>query len=392
MSLSLHPSSKPLRAWAARLVAPLALLVAAAVLAPTDAAAQITTTIAPLQTKNQGQDRVSYSETYLPAYVGYRVTFTGGTSRATLNNFTGTLGVSSGTSAASFIKAEAYFKDSGSLAKFVPYYGANCVLGAGNKVSCNPSSLLLGSGQTLVIDLYYNSPSRLVSSTLGDCKSNINCLTQAGSTKYTVGSISTTKAATSAKVALGVYALLNKAIDQTGAVVSATPKDRTRTFYTGTSSDKSATSTDLFTTTVDVPIAAGSTTVSIVESLIPKSDTTCVRFITYCYQSLVTVPPPLGTVSFAPEYLTITIRADASNIASGTTLLNVTLAYQPDGSTLWYPIAVCPGGLGSNTPLAPTGTAGSSLYLPCVNNRQTTFSGDFIWEFISYKNGRFKML
>ena len=386
---------KVVRASYARSVISIVAVLAAAVMWPVQAQAQVTVSLAQRQsTVAPNVGRVSFTETYQNAYVGWRVTLTGGKTRSSLRDLTVTL-----TNTSDVTRPDVSLQELSALTNL----GATCsTSNAVNVVTlnCRPSTgktITVDAGAKVFVDLYYTSSKRINNlPTYGDCaaRTRTGCLTLDASTTFRVGTSTTdsTSKAVPSRTSLGTYSLVGSSRDSSGAIVTSSPKLSVREFFTGAA--KSASPSDFFTTTVIVPPEAGSTSVSVVESLIPKSNPVCVNFITYCYQSTVTVPPPNG-ISFSPQYLTVEVRADPSNVVvpAGSSLTavqaTVVLQYQIDGQTTWTSIGPC---ASPNTPNPPLNTASGPIYLPCWNARFIDGSGDLVWQFISYRNGGFRML
>jgi hypothetical protein len=165
-------------------------------------------------------------------------------------------------------------------------------------------------------------------------------------------------------------------------VKSAVPKGGTLLF-TGTGGISLV--DDPFTTTVTVPELAAFTTAEILEDAL-----TCTsgKFLT-CNTSKLTIP---GTFPNSP-YLTIILRQDATNIVRGTKIDTVVIKYTPDPTVevltpATIPVPDCIGG-------APAGGD-----IPCILKRiyyrnkgvqgwTADLDGDFEWQIINTKNGRF---
>ncbi|HEX5638409.1 MAG TPA: hypothetical protein VFX81_01285 [Burkholderiaceae bacterium] len=159
-------------------------------------------------------------------------------------------------------------------------------------------------------------------------------------------------------------------------VKSAVPKSG-GSFFTGLGGI--SLSGDPFTTTVTVPPLTTFTS-----AVIDETPLTCTsgKFVT-CSESSLTIP---GT--FSP-YLTVILRQDATNIVRGTKIETVLIKYTDDiTNQVTYPVPDCIGG-------APTGTG-----VPCILKRTyyknkgvlgwtADLDGDFQWELINTKNGRF---
>lgn len=161
-------------------------------------------------------------------------------------------------------------------------------------------------------------------------------------------------------------------------VKSAVPRNGGE-FFTG--SGGQPTDTDRFASTVKVPPATSSTTAEIQETSFSLTEG-CTNFLV-CWQSSLTVPPPAGSTSFSPNYLTITLRIDAANIPSGTKINTIVPTYNGE------PVGLC---ANATTPR----TDGK----PCIasrreygkgNNVPADLRGDFEWVFINIVNGTYRL-
>jgi hypothetical protein len=326
-------------------------------------AGAITTTIAPLQVE------VTYSKDALTTYVGYtvQVANAGGN---TINNirFTARTSVTDPAEAAVFSSAE----------------GAICTPTAVvNEIQCAIGQLTAGVAHPTVA-LFFKAPVKIAQGVADGTGEDTVTLT--GTTYYAEGTGGLNSTPDNSINEWGPVASVVLGTDNPTLVKSAVPKAG-GTFFTGAGGVSNG--NDKFTTSVKVPAAASFSKATIDES------TTCgagVNFFYTCYQSALSIVDALGaTVSFAPPYLAIVLRQDASNIRSGTKIGSIDIYYSPDPDTI-PPAKVndCP---------SPTTVYGGGV--PCIAKRVYYKNGsvpgwtpdldkDFEWWILNDQNGTYK--
>lgn len=157
-----------------------------------------------------------------------------------------------------------------------------------------------------------------------------------------------------------------------------------------------ATAPDTFTTKIQIPTTAKSTNATITESELPIDPLRPCNSFKTCYESFVSIP---GFVAETGTYLKIGVYMDKQNIRKGAKIESVLIYYtgvdsndQPINQQL---IELCPG---FGTPaVAPLSTG-----MPCISKRvfyknnkvpgwTPTLDGDFYWEAINTRNGRYDL-
>ena len=332
-------------------------------------AGSITTTVTPLQTK------VTYSTSAQMIYVGYRVAI-GNTDGNTINHIRFT--------------ASASVTDPAELATFDSAEGATCVTtnAAKTAIECWIGQLPAGvSYPTFAV--FFKAPAKIL---IGVADTGLDYVNLSGDMVYAEGPSGGNPAPNSvvpwATPLLPVQVQLGTASDTD--VRSGVPKAG-GTFFTGIAGVSSG--GDRFTTRVTVPEVAAFSTAQIIESefasIASIPSIICTNF-TKCWQSDITIEGNNATNSYLP-YLTIVLRQDALNIKSGVKIGSVIVWYLASATSGPYQVGDCATG--------PQPILGG---LPCIAKRTyyknssvsgwtPELDGDFEWQIISLKNGRFTL-
>ena len=371
--------------WAGRVAAGVSgLLASLALIVPGAASAGtidgISVTVTPLSSTVTYSLPATKSAPALTTYLGYVVNIQN-VSGNTINNiyFTGTVTPTDST-------------ETSTLNFFPSADGPNCSVGAANNtVVCTVGQLKAGAAAPSFA-VFFTSPVRdtvapLPTGDLTNC-TGTDCASLSWVTYYaeTTGGTGTPSPSNStvSSTPPGIQTALGTS--NPTQIKSSVPRSG-GSLFTGNGGVPQPTSTTNplaypFATSVAIPGGATYTTAQLDVAGSPTTD--CVDFTT-CFKSTLTIP---GT--FSP-YLSITLRQDASTIASGTKIGSVLIYYTPTGGTEQL-VGDCPS---PTTPLAGG--------VPCIAKRvyyknktvpgwTPDLDGDFEWQIINTSNGSYRLI